>query len=503
MFRPENFKKTLFLTYLIVGILNVVVIFSFSIYIFQKAKLTLLERAEAQMISARSMASAKLVMYFEKLKLRLDNLSEELADNKRVDFDPTLSGLWVGDQGKKQLLGTALELPDLKLFTPNKFYPFKNQYLLKILLKGQTYLWLVNDKGVSELFSDREGLGSSGEVYLVGTDSKIKSASRHVKDWSNTEVRNQSTEKAFEKLMGVNVVQDYRDVEVVSAYSYFEFDDLKFALLSEIDLDEVLTPLKYLLLTIYALSILLLVINLLYSIKLTRTIYKTVVKQKKEIENLNTIKEKSDKENALKIFRVQENERERISFSLHDSVGQYLTVLKWGLTKIKSEEKDENRSRELERLSETCDDVISEIREISHDLMPTLIRDFGVCSAIRDYIEKQNLVGPLKIIYSCAPELVDQKFKKDFEVNLYRMVQEFFQNNLKHSKATVMEIALASDGNHFSLHYQDDGIGLSKDAPLPHSISYRAKLFGGTLKHVRNQKGLEFEVTFDFSEIRE
>lgn len=499
----RSFRKRLFYTYLLVGTLNVIIIFFFSFYIFRSSSSTLIERAESQMTSSRSMTSTKLMLYLEKLKLNLERLSEHLHSTGTLETpDPSVIGVWIVEgQKNRQVFGDFKESMSDKNIPLKQITAYKSDYLLILPVENKKYIWLFNHKGISDLFSQREGLGTSGEVYLVGKDFKIKSASRHIHDWSNTTVQNNSVSNAFAGADGVNTVKDYRNVEVVSAFSSFRFDQLEFAILSEIDLAEVLHPLKNILFLIYALSGLLLVINLFFSLRFTGDIWKQVLNQKEEIETLNSEKVKRDQENALQVLRVQENEREKISFSLHDSVGQYLTVLKWGLSKLKSSLTSQEALKEVEQLSDTCDDIIIEIREISHDLMPTLIKDFGFCLAIKDYVEKQSLIGPLKIKFTYSPELLEVKFKRDFEINIYRMVQEFFQNTIKHSRANFMEINLMYDVRHLILNYKDNGIGMPQDQALPHSIDYRTKLFGGFFERVNYDNGLQFKITFNTSDI--
>lgn len=464
----------------------------------------LIERAGSQMISARSMTATKLVLYLEKLKLNLKQVSRNYLQTGRLeDADKSVVGLWIFEKKKFiHLRGQDRPLPMPDSSRNEWIFPYQNNYLLILPLGDRRFVWLFSDEGISELFSDRKGLGTSGEVYLVGKDLKIKSASRHIKDWSNISVENDSVKKAFKRKDGVHVVHDYRQKEVVSAYSNFLYDGLEFAILGEIDLDEVLFPLKRLLIMIYAIGSSLLLVNLAVSFRLTKAIWNKVLQQNDEIELLNREKEKRDQENALQIFRVQENERERISFSLHDSVGQYLTVLKWGLSKLKNSAPSIETARDLEQLSSTCDDIIIEIREISHDLMPTLIKDFGVASAIKDYLGKQQLLTPLKLTFKCSEELFNMRFKREFEVNLYRMVQELFQNVIKHAGATSMEIHLKYDSRKLILFYKDDGIGMSQDQFFPRSLNYRTKLFGGRIEKVNGLRGLEFQITFNVSDIK-
>lgn len=243
----------------------------------------------------------------------------------------------------------------------------------------------------------------------------------------------------------------------------------------------------------------LLIINVSSSIYFALSAGKKLNNLRKEIHALHSQKVRQSNESAIQVMQAQEEEREKISFTLHDSVGQYLTVLKWGLSELKvraPHEKDH-----INNLAKTCDDIIHEIRSISHDLMPTLIRDFGVCMAIKDYFEKQKQIVPLSIEFTHSEDLTKARFNREFNVNLYRMVQELFQNTLKHSGARTIKLDLKFKNNKLELNYHDDGKGMASQSPLPTSLNYRAKLFGGEMMRVHYDKGLGFKVIFNLEDI--
>lgn len=246
-------------------------------------------------------------------------------------------------------------------------------------------------------------------------------------------------------------------------------------------------------------SVSLFFINSVFSIFFTRSLSKEVQGLSLEILKLNNQKERQSYDTAIQVMKVQEDEREKLSFTLHDSVGQYLTVLRWGLSNLKLRSTGDKEP--YENLLKTCDDIIHEIRSISHDLMPTLIKDFGCCFAIKDYFEKQKQIVPLKMNFEYAPEIEKIQFRKEFDINLYRMIQEFFHNTLKHANATEISTNLKIKNNKLELSYYDDGIGMDTRLPLPTSLSYRARLFNGEMLRINVEKGLAFKVTFNVKDI--
>jgi methyl-accepting chemotaxis protein len=88
----------------------------------------------------------------------------------------------------------------------------------------------------------RSGMGESGETYLVGEDGLMRSPSRFVGASTvlTQKVETEAVIRALNKERGVMVTADYRGVEVLSAYDSESIGDFRWAVLAEIDRDEVL-----------------------------------------------------------------------------------------------------------------------------------------------------------------------------------------------------------------------------------------------------------------------
>lgn len=457
------------------------------------------------MTSVRSLTSAKVQLYLSKLKSETMGASKaHMHGQQHFDSITSLEAVWLIEANKITQLSGA---PNVAPPNLNKLPNFtlindeNNRLFLKIELGNKTYIYVFAQDGLNELFLQRDGLGQTGEVYIVGKDSKIKSASRHIEQWSSIRLTNNSVLNALNGNSGVNIVTDYRNKQVVSAYSSIKFDLIEFALLAEIDLEDVSRPLDRILYQLAALLFSMIFLNLIFALFLSRDTNIRVEKLTEKVSALYSDKEKLANQSAIQIIKAQEEVREKISFTLHDSIGQYLTVLKFGLSEIK-ERMGDSESESIDVLSDTCDDIIYEIRSISHDLMPTLIKDFGCCLAIKDYFRKQQQIIPLKMNFTYPPELENYKFRKEFEISLYRMVQEFFQNTLKHSEATAIELTLQISDNEFIMTYYDDGKGMGWHSKLPSSLNYRANLFRGKMERLKLEKGLGFQVTFNLKEVK-
>ncbi len=97
----------------------------------------------------------------------------------------------------------------------------------------------VPDKMINDIMTNRIGMGESGEAYLVGQDLLMRSDSRFIDDAIlNTTVDGATTRKALNKQVGLEVVDDYRGIAVISSYDYINIGGLDWALLTEMDVWE-------------------------------------------------------------------------------------------------------------------------------------------------------------------------------------------------------------------------------------------------------------------------
>lgn len=451
------------------------------------------------MTSVRNLTKDKLQLYFDDLKSKSTIDSYSLSSGERPLVKRELESLWLLKDGAlKHLAGNdiKLNLENVPLESGRFSTFFDSLIFLRINLKNESYLWFFNNQGMNELLSPQEGLGETGETYLVGRDFKIKSASRYMPIERTEEVKNEAVIDGLSHNSGSNEVFDYRNKKVLSFYTPFIYDSIEYVLLCEISMVEALWPLKGLIFQLTLACAVMGIANLLFSLFLSRRTSNELQRMDDEIFKLNSQNERNSFESAIHVLKVQEEEREKISFTLHDSVGQYLTVLKWGLSRLKKRALEVEHEH-IDNLSKTCDDVIHEIRSISHDLMPTLIKDFGCWYAVRDYFEKQRQIVPHEIECIIPSEVEVLKFTKEFDINLYRMMQEFFQNSLKHSQASAIKLFFQKANDQLIMYYYDNGKGMELEGPLPASLNYRAKLFGGEMTRVHYDKGLGFKVTFN------
>jgi len=155
------------------------------------------------------------------------------------------------------------------------------------------------------------------------------------------------------------------------------------------------------------------------------------------------------------IIRATEEERGRIAKDLHDGIVQTLTGVKLNIG---------NAGNQHSPVSmKLLDEAISEVREISHRMMPRALEQVGLAPAIEDMLDKS--LGRAGITYSMEVlGAADQRFGEQLEIGLYRICQELVNNIIKHSQAKHVAVQLIKSGEFLVLVVEDDGIGLPADA---------------------------------------
>lgn len=182
---------------------------------------------------------------------------------------------------------------------------------------------------------------------------------------------------------------------------------------------------------------------------------------------------------------VQEEERTRIARDLHDDVNQSLAAISICLSTLRNQIPDAERHSVVE-LQEQLLTVSNDIRSISHELHPSILRFTGLASALDAFCIKRNARGALRVRcrIESPPRLGD-----DRELSLFRIVQEAVNNVDKHARASTAHVLVTVRGEQLLLRIDDDGIGMpvaGTTTPAPGlgmiSMEERARLLGGSLQ---------------------
>lgn len=178
----------------------------------------------------------------------------------------------------------------------------------------------------------------------------------------------------------------------------------------------------------------------------------------------------------------EQQERSRVAQELHDAIGGLLAAAKLHFAAAK------NQNQSYEKGIIILDEAAIETRRISHNLMPEVLLQKGIVTAIADYTKNFGQKNDLDIdvqMYD-VPLLSDK-----MSLAIYRIVQETLHNTLKHAAAKNILIQLNGSPKNISLTIEDDGIGFDKNQIIKglglKNIEKRIAAMNGTID-IRSQK---------------
>jgi len=210
---------------------------------------------------------------------------------------------------------------------------------------------------------------------------------------------------------------------------------------------------------------------------------------------------------ARSVWRVQEEERRRLAYELHDGVGHSLTALIHLMAQASdalAERPDEARER-LDRAREVAQTTLQETRALSRLLRPQILDDLGLEAALRWLARSFHDNHQIKIGLD-----LDQPFPDldgDLSTLVFRVIQESLSNVAKHASAQSVAVAIHRRAGAITLAVRDDGGGCDPAAALDAGsrgrssglggLRDRVRLFGGTLR-IDSQPGAGFVVSAQF-----
>lgn len=183
-------------------------------------------------------------------------------------------------------------------------------------------------------------------------------------------------------------------------------------------------------------------------------------------------------------IEIREETLRNISWELHDNIGQLMTLAKIQVQMVP------DRSEGLEEASETIGKAIQEIRVLSRLINPDAIKSLSLEDAVALEIERFNRLKFIEASFSVGgqPRPLDGKH----EVVLFRILQEFFSNTIKHSKASILCVGLEYDNHGLTITADDNGVGFEENSTFTgiglRNMKNRAKLIRAELS-LQSEKG--------------
>ena len=198
------------------------------------------------------------------------------------------------------------------------------------------------------------------------------------------------------------------------------------------------------------------------------------------------------------IIKTQEEERNRVASDLHDSIGQQISALKFYFDSIQKQKDKKLRIQLLKKTEALIDNVSDEIRNICFQLMPRSVEKFGIGQSIKQLADLIHFSTGIK--FDVKIEEKTNKLDPNVSMSVYRVIQEFVNNSIKHAKCKNIGIHLSIKPKLLTLSMTDDGIGFTNDASLKKgngidNINLRIKYLKGELDfNPEKNKGVKLNI---------
>ncbi len=195
---------------------------------------------------------------------------------------------------------------------------------------------------------------------------------------------------------------------------------------------------------------------------------------------------KEQDKSASAIISAEENERSRMSQSLHDGLGQLLSATKMNLqAALEHLPEHEKSSKIYSNALQLVDESITEMRSVSHQMVTNNVMRKGLANALKELIEK---IESNKLRITLDTKGLLQEIKPEIQLVVYRILQESIQNVIKHADASQVDIILDAKQDLLHASISDNGKGFDSNTLKQHkgigidNIDTRVRFLKGTYK---------------------
>jgi signal transduction histidine kinase len=219
--------------------------------------------------------------------------------------------------------------------------------------------------------------------------------------------------------------------------------------------------------------------------------------------------EKSLRQLSLHLLRTQDEERRRIGREIHDSLGQYLAVLKMKLDSMSFSLATTEETAECADLVEEC---VKEVRTISYLLYPPMLEEMGLKSAILWYLDGFSKRSGIETTFDAPEDFA--RLSRDTELVLFRVLQESLTNVQRHSGSATADIFISLTDDAVILQVADRGKGVPRAILEQGSqdwmgslgvglrgMSERLRQLGGALDVSSDESGTQVRATVPLREV--
>ena len=179
------------------------------------------------------------------------------------------------------------------------------------------------------------------------------------------------------------------------------------------------------------------------------------------------------------VVSSQEHERSRFAADLHDGVGQQVTALQLNIRSVRDAQP--SAGEWLVDAEQQLADIHQEIRSTAFNLMPPVLKREGIVAAVAQLADRVGRSSGRRI--SVHAHGMRQRLSEEQEISLYRILQEWLSNILRHNSASRITIGFTAHEQEVCLTVEDDGHGFDPE-------SFRASVSGSGWRNIQVRLGL-------------
>lgn len=270
-----------------------------------------------------------------------------------------------------------------------------------------------------------------------------------------------------------SVHSKYFNVCIIYLWIYMEYDEIQIVIITS---------------TVVLFTVLIIVITLFSLLQKKKVSF--ILREKEQEKQFEEILNNSQ-------IEIRENALKNIAWELHDNVGQLLSLAKMQLNILQPNLADANADK-VQEIGNLIGETLQEIRSLSKTLNPEVINNMGLRQAIENDIDRFNKLKFLDAKFEVTGEEYDIS-KKDVII-LFRILQEFFSNTIKHSQATSLVVKIDYAPKQVILCAKDNGKGFdiatAKMGSGLINMKSRATLIKTKLNHTSNASGTKIELIY-------
>lgn len=226
--------------------------------------------------------------------------------------------------------------------------------------------------------------------------------------------------------------------------------------------------------------------------------YRFRTRQQIQLQRMLLLKKESELKMKQASMEGEEKERARIARNLHDGAGSILSGVKLYLASLENQYIELAGSPSYHDTLRLLNDAVTEIRDTSHNLMPRLLFEEGLNTAVADYCEKLGRNQSVAFAYESVGR--PTRYDPGFELTVYRMMQELLGNVMKHARATHALVQLEFGEEEFAMTVEDDGRGMASGKEGAgiglYSLKTRAEAFHGVMEVDSSAEGTSIHIRF-------